>query len=87
MILWQGGGRIFFFKKQIFKAYLRMRCDCGRNRLCSRKNGIRRSLRYDIRTGGNGAAPFFGSSFQVESDACIIRFFISENSRMIRKLQ
>lgn len=30
---------------------------------------------------------FFGSSFQVESDACIIRFFISENSRMIRKLQ
>lgn len=29
----------------------------------------------------------FGSSFQVESDACIIRFFISENSRMIRKLQ
>lgn len=64
-----------------------MRCDCGRNRLCSRKNGIRRSLRYDIRTGGNGAAPFFGSSFQVESDACIIRFFISENSRMIRKLQ
>ena len=49
--------------------------------------GIRRSLRYDIRTGGNGAAPFFGSSFQVESDACIIRFFISENSRMIRKLQ
>ena len=26
-------------------------------------------------------------AFQVESDACIIRFFISENSRMIRKLQ
>lgn len=51
------------------------------------RTGIRRSLRYDIRTGGNGAAPFFGSSFQVESDACIIRFFISENSRMIRKLQ
>ena len=82
MILWQGGDSVYSCK-----AYLRMRCDCGRNRLCSRKNGIRRSLRYDIRTGGNGAAPFFGSSFQVESDACIIRFFISENSRMIRKLQ
>ena len=35
----------------------------------------------------NAISPFFGSSFQVESDACIIRFFISENSRMIRKLQ